>query len=217
MVSSISIVVADDHPLLRAGIVEAVSRDPRLKVIGEAATAADACQLATMFRPNLVLLDVCMPGDTFLAVRTILEACPDTKVVMLTASCSEADLLRSLQSGAKGYVLKGSGGAELIRILLAVHEGGAYVPPELTNALIIKKCDRASPCRDLTGREDVILEHVARGLTNKEIALELHVAEKTVKHHMTRIMDKLKARNRVEAAIAHTRATPASANERPPR
>lgn len=202
MARAATIIVVDDHPLLRTGIVETLRRNGELEIVGEGENAADACQLVATFRPDLALLDLAMPGDTLAAVRTIGSLSTETKVVILTASGSEEHLLHSLQSGAKGYVLKGTGGGELIRILIAIKDGGAYVPPALaTAALVSRKSDHAAEAERLTRREDVILEHVARGLTNKEIGLKLSMAEKTVKHYMTRIMEKLHARNRVEAAM----------------
>jgi DNA-binding NarL/FixJ family response regulator len=211
MARAARVVVVDDHPLLRTGIVETLGRHPDLVVIGEGENAGDACQLVATLRPDLAILDLGMPGDTFSAVRTIVTVSPGTKVVMLTASGFEADLLSSLQSGVKGYVLKGTNGRELIRILLAVHGGGAYVPPELaTAALVGRKNGQSAQIEQLTGREDAILENVAQGMTNKEIANKLCMAEKTVKHHMTKIMEKLRARNRVEVALIARERTPAS-------
>jgi two-component system nitrate/nitrite response regulator NarL len=202
MLEPVRVIVADDHPLLRTGIVETIARHPDLAVVGEASNAADACQLAIALRPSIALMDIAMPGDTFLAVRSIIAASPETKIVMLTASSAQDDLLQSLRSGAKGYVLKGTGGAELVRVLLAINGGGAYVPPELaTAALVGSSRTRMDFVGRLTGREDTILDHVGRGMTNKEVAIKLSMAEKTVKHHMTKIMEKLRVRNRVEAAM----------------
>jgi two-component system, NarL family, nitrate/nitrite response regulator NarL len=164
-----------------------------------------------------MLLDVSMPGGGVSAVREIAAAFPVIKLVMLTVSEDEDDVTTALRAGARGYVLKGVAARELVRIMRAVASGEVYVTPSLAATLLFELSGgksgshSASPLDDLTERERQILERVAAGDSNKEIGAQLHLTEKTVKHHMTNILQKLQVRNRVEAALL------ARASERPDR
>jgi two-component system, NarL family, nitrate/nitrite response regulator NarL len=157
--------------------------------------------------PDVILLDVSMPGGGLNAVRQIANAFPVVKIVMLTVSEEEDDVTAALRAGARAYVLKGVAARELVRILRAVAAGEVYVTPALASNLLVGLTGGAgsrqtsSPLDDLTERERQILELVAGGDSNKEIAYQLHLSEKTVKHHMTNILQKLQVRNRVEAAL----------------
>jgi DNA-binding NarL/FixJ family response regulator len=164
-----------------------------------------------------MLLDVSMPGGGLDAVRQIAAAFPVVKVVMLTVSEDEDDVTAALRAGARAYVLKGVAARELVRILRAVAAGEVYVTPSLAASLLFELtsgkggAQAANPLDDLTERERQILEGVAAGDSNKEIGAKLHLTEKTVKHHMTNILQKLQVRNRVEAALL------ARSGERPQR
>ncbi len=201
------IAIVDDHPLFREGVAATLNNDAALEVIGQGGNAEQAIQLALDLLPDVLLLDISLPGGGIEATREIVRLCPYVKVIMLTASENEQHVSSALEAGARGYILKGIGAAELIRTIHAIHGGEHYVTPQLAARLlsIMKKSGSTPPVADalpdLTKREEQILDGVAEGKTNKEIARILNISEKTVKHYMTNIMHKLQVRNRVEAAL----------------
>ncbi len=208
MSSNISVVLVDDHPLFREGVAHTLHMAGDFDVVGEGATADDALRLACDLMPDLVLLDIGIPGGGLRAAESILVNCPVIKIVMFTASEEEDDVIAALRTGARAYVLKGVPARELIRILRAVCEGEGYVPPALAASLLSemtgsgrRASQPANPLDVLTEREQQILEGVAAGLSNKEIGQKLSLSEKTVKHYMTNVLQKLQVRNRVEAAL----------------
>jgi DNA-binding NarL/FixJ family response regulator len=208
MTDPIRVAVIDDHPLFREGVAHTIRSSGMLQVVAEGASAEDALRVVMDEMPDIVLLDVSMPGGGIEAARAIAKACPVVKIVMLTVSESEEHVAEALDAGALGYMLKGASGAELISTMCAVSRGESYVTPGLAARLltISRRKSQASlsdsDLTELTRREDQILDHVAQGLTNKEIARSLNISEKTVKHYMTNIMQKLQVRNRVEAVLA---------------
>jgi DNA-binding NarL/FixJ family response regulator len=198
----IRVLVADDHPMFRAGVVASLRELPDVTVLAEASDAATALQLAREWLPDVALLDITMPGSGLEAARGIAAACPATRVVMLTVSEDEDDLLAVMKAGASGYVLKGASAAELGRVLHAVAAGEVYVAPGLAWGLLREMSKpRTTPLDELTVREREVLELVAEGLSNQEIGDRLGLAEKTIKHYMTNILGKLQVRSRVEAAL----------------
>jgi len=207
MADKIRIVVIDDHPLFREGVVNTLRLGHSFDVVGEGTTALDALRMASEYLPDLLLLDINIPGGGLNILPRISADCPVTKVIMLTASEEEDAVLSALKAGARGYILKGVSARELIRILRAVYEGDAYVTPTLAASLLSEMTGDASathppnPLDQLTAREHQILQLVAAGQSNKEIGFELHLSEKTIKHYMTNILQKLQVRNRVEAAL----------------
>ncbi len=208
MNDKVKLVVADDHPLYREGVVRTLSEEPGFDVVGEGGDADEAVSLVAAHKPDLVLLDISMPGGGLSAARRIADAFPAVRIVMLTVSEQDDDVHAALRAGVLGYVLKGIGGAELIRVVRDVANGAAYVSPALAARLLKEAGDPNSRAAHpsgrldaLTGRESEILEHVADGKSNKEVARVLDLQEKTVKHYMTNILKKLQVRNRVEAAI----------------
>jgi DNA-binding NarL/FixJ family response regulator len=207
MTQAIRVAVVDDHPLFREGVTRSLSEIPRFEVVGEGSNREDAIRLAGEERPDIILIDISMPGGGLSAVQAILQRQPDQKVVMLTVSEASDDIVRALDGGARGYVLKGVGAKTLAEILIAVAAGERYVSPTLSAQLLSNLSARVSepgrsPLADLTARERQVLELVAAGLSNKRVGLKLDLHEKTVKHHMTRILAKLNVRNRTEAAMA---------------
>jgi two-component system nitrate/nitrite response regulator NarL len=207
MSAPIRVIVVDDHPLFREGVTRSLDDSGRFHVVGQGGSAAEALRLAREHAPELALLDLSMPGSGLEAVRQIAEAHRDIRVVVLTASEADDDILQALKSGAKGYVLKGVGSSALVDILSGVADGESFVSPSLA-ARILTELRSDGPVRPdqdplagLTVREQDILRLVGTGLSNKQVALQLHLQEKTVKHHMTRILSKLQVRNRTEAAI----------------
>jgi two-component system nitrate/nitrite response regulator NarL len=199
----IRIVVVDDHPLLLDGLVATLSADEELEIAATGGDAAAAVRAAREHQPDLALLDVAMPGGGIEAARQIRDASPATRVVMLTSSENEDDLLSAMEAGAQGYILKGVAGRELRAILKSVHGGEVYVAPGLAYAMIrgLTKPRPRDPIAELTTREREVLELVAAGLSNAEIGGRLGLAEKTVKHYMTAILGKLEVGSRVEAAL----------------
>lgn len=208
MNDKIHIVIADDHTLFREGLAGIISGAEDFEVVGQAGTMQEAVQLARDLLPDIILLDIDMPGGGLEAARVIAEECPVTRIVILTSSEEDDHLIRALKIGARAYILKGVAARELLRILRAVSAGESYVPPMLAASLLLEMREAnsqqkqsTSPLDELTSREREILEGLAAGLSNKEIGEKLFLSEKTVKHYMTNILQKLQVRNRVEAAL----------------
>jgi two-component system, NarL family, nitrate/nitrite response regulator NarL len=205
---AIRVVVADDHPLFRQGVITSLTSTGDIEVVGQAADADGAVRVVREQVPDLALIDVTMPGGGLEAARKIATACPATRIVMLTVSEDEDDLLAAMKAGAAGYVLKGVASQELLTIVRAVSRGEVYVAPTLAFALLreMNKSRQADPLAELSARERQVLELVGTGLSNHEIGQKLGLAEKTVKHYMTNILTKLQVRSRVEAALLAHRA-----------
>jgi two-component system nitrate/nitrite response regulator NarL len=207
MHNRIRVAVIDDHPLFRGGVAHTLQSAADMEVVGEGATAQDAVRMGTSHMPDIMLLDVSMPGGGIEAAREIRRNNAAVKTVMLTVSENEHDVAAAMQIGVNGYVLKGSSGPELLQILRAVQNGESYITP----ALGVRLLTRSKPTvvdvykqpdvAELTHRENQVLQLLSQGLKNKEIAHGLKLTEKTVKHYMTVLMQKLKARNRVEAVL----------------
>ena len=211
MTEPIRIVIADDHPLFREGVFHSLASETDLGVVGQAATGEEALRLAIDLVPDVVLLDIDMPGWGGLAtVEKLSQACPATKVVMLTVFDDEDRLLAAFKAGARGYVLKGLPARDLAHIVRLVAAGEVYVSPTLAASMLRELTAKRpqSPLSELSEREREILSFVAEGLTNREIGERVHLAEKTIKHHMTNILGKLHVRSRVEAALLATRQRP---------
>jgi two-component system, NarL family, nitrate/nitrite response regulator NarL len=209
MTAKIRIAVVDDHPLLREGVVGTL-RAAALDVVGVGASAADATRIAGEQAPDVMLLDISMPGGGVEAARAIAKAHPGVRTIMLTVSEREDDVMAAMEAGARAYILKGVGGPELLATIRAVGRGETYIAPQVA-ARVLSKMQRrvgggASKAKavesELSLREEQIMNQVAKGLTNKEIALKFSLSEKTVKHYMTSVMQKLQVRNRVQAVLA---------------
>lgn len=208
MSDKIHVIIADDHTLFREGLAGIISAAEDFEVVGQAGTMKEAVQLTRDLLPDIILLDIDMPGGGLEAARIVAEECPVTRIVILTSSEEDDHLIRALKIGARAYILKGVAARELIRILRAVWAGESYVPPMLAASLLLEMREAHSqqkqvtnPLDELTPREREILEGLAAGLSNKEIGEKLFLSEKTVKHYMTNILQKLQVRNRVEAAL----------------
>jgi RNA polymerase sigma factor (sigma-70 family) len=208
MSDKIHVVIADDHTLFREGLAGIIAGAEDFEVVGQAGTMEEAVRLARDLLPDIILLDIDMPGGGLEAARIVAEECPVTRIIILTSSEEDDHLIGALKIGARAYILKGVAARELIRILLAVWAGESYVPPMLAASLLLEMREAhsqqkqvASPLDELTAREREILESLAAGLSNKEIGEKLFLSEKTVKHYMTNILQKLQVRNRVEAAL----------------
>lgn len=206
----IEVLVVDDHPMFRSGVVQSLRLDPGINVVGEGASGDEAVEMAAALGPDLVLLDISMPGGGIEAAARIANLPNAPKVVMLTVSEQDDDVMRALDTGALGYVLKGVSAKELINVVHSVASGESFVSPNLT--LRILNCARRKSTPSiislLSDQEARIAALVGKGLSNREIASELDVKEKTVKFHMTNIMTKLNVRNRVETALLVKSAAP---------
>ncbi|MBP1842093.1 DNA-binding NarL/FixJ family response regulator [Rhizobium petrolearium] len=220
--TAVKIAVVDDHPLFREGVTRSFSEIEDFEIVGEGGSRDDAIRIAREFCPDVMLIDISMPGSGLETIADALEHCPTLKIVMLTVSEASDDITKALKLGAKGYVLKGIGSRGLAEVVRTIAAGGSYVSPALSAQLIAglsasaEAVEQPDPMAELTEREQEVLNLVASGLSNKRVARELDLHEKTVKHHMTRIFSKLKVSNRTEAALALRDATvQRSTTERP--
>lgn len=203
MPEALRILVADDHPLLRDGVVHSLQVEGAWRVVAQAECCEQALALALQAQPDVALIDLSMPGSGGIEViRQIAAGCPHTRIVVLTASSDADELLAALKAGAHGYVLKGVSAFELRDAVRRVADGESYVPPALAGHLLLELTRaRTGPLDLLTGREAEVLGQLAQGRTNREIGERLHLAEKTVKHHVTQVLAKLHVRSRTEAAL----------------
>jgi len=205
MSERISIVVVDDHPLFREGVVMSLLESGYFDVVAQAGSKDQAIAMAEKHMPNLMLVDVSMPGGGIETAGELASRCPAIKVIMLTVSEQEHDVQAALRALARGYVLKGVDSGELVQILRDIYNGDSYISPNLAvNLLMRSEVDKKKPSQedfDLSDRERQILEKLSKGLSNREIADDICLSEKTVKHYMTNIMTKLHVSNRVQAAI----------------
>ncbi|KAA6186307.1 two-component system response regulator NarL [Thiohalocapsa marina] len=201
------ILIIDDHPLFRKGVADLIGMEPALQLVGEAADGELGLRLARTLQPDLILLDLNMKGMDGLAVLRRLRGDDelDARIVMLTVSDTEADVLAALRAGADGYLLKDTEPEEMLELLRGAMRGRLVISPQLTELLARALREGATPPppdqADLTPREQEILALLARGLSNKLIARELDLAVGTVKVHVKHILKKLGVRSRVEAAV----------------
>ena len=197
--------IVDDHPLFREGVAKLLARTPGVEIVADGSTAVDAVNIARQFAPDVLLLDLKLPDDGAAAASTIAREHPSVRIVILTASDSDSDVAAMLRLGVHGYLLKGCTGQEIVRAVQRVYAGEFYVTPSLATRLLTEITMPAEKAGDgseeLSNREEIILAQVSKGLTNKEIARALNLREKTVKHYMTNIMQKLGVRNRLEAVL----------------
>jgi two-component system, NarL family, nitrate/nitrite response regulator NarL len=214
--SKINMVIVDDHPIFREGVVSLLGTESDIEIVGQGDSATDAVRLVRELMPDILLLDINIPGGGLNATRLITESFPVVKIIMLTGSDGEEHVVTALKNGAKAYVLKGVATRELVKILHMVQAGEGYVTPSLAASLLSEMTSTTRnglPHYDnafdkLTEREHQILELIAVGTSNKEIGLQLHLTEKTIKHYVTNIMQKLQVHNRVQAALMAQKTQP---------
>lgn len=197
---TIRLVVADDHPVVRDGIVGMVSSDPEIAVVGEASNGAEAVALVRAFEPDVVLMDLRMPGtDGVTAIRELVRLGAPCRVVVLTTYNSDADVLPAIEAGATGYLLKDATREELLRAVHAAAVGRAELAPSVVSRLVDRV--RTPEAALLTARELEVLGLVADGATNRQAAARLHLSEGTVKTHLLNVYAKLAVGDRA-AAVA---------------
>ncbi len=203
----IRVVLADDHPIYREGLARTLSEAEGIEVVGTAGDGVQACDVVLQLAPDVVLLDVSMPGGGGIAALTrIRQMATPPHVAMLTASEADEDLMQAIRLGALGYILKGVGADELVELVRDLAAGRPHVSPGLAGRLLVAMRRRdavqqPSPLDELSRCEEDILKLVAKGKSNREVGEALELQEKTVKHYMTSILQKLQVRNRVEAAM----------------
>ena len=203
MTPPVAVLLADDHPVVRQGLRTFLELQPDLRVAGEACDGAEAVDLAAELLPDVVLLDLVMPEPAGAEViRRIRAASPATKVIVLTTFAGDAEIFPALKAGAAGYLLKDVGPAELAEAIRRVHAGEALLSPKVAARVLRELAGDPEPgAGPLTPRELDVLRLLARGLSNKAIALELVVSEKTVKTHVSSILGKLGLGDRTQAAL----------------
>jgi DNA-binding NarL/FixJ family response regulator len=194
----ISVLLVDDHPVVREGLRGMLEAEADLTVVGEASSGGEAVTMAAALGPDVVLMDLRMPGlDGVGATERIVAAHPDTKVVVLTTYESDADILRAVEAGAAGYLLKDSSRAELAGAIRAATRGETVLAPSVATRLV-RQVRNPLP-HSLSAREIEVLGLVAKGLTNGDIGRALHISEATVKTHLLRVFSKLDVSDRTAA------------------
>jgi DNA-binding NarL/FixJ family response regulator len=205
--SAVRIFIADDHAVYRWGLRTFLDSEPDMEVVGEAATGKEVVECATEVRPDIILMDIQMPGINGIeATRRIIEANQEIGVVILTMYEDDDSVFSAMRAGARGYVLKGAHPSEILKVLRAVARGEAYFGPEIARRIVdfFSAPKVASPKEafpELTSREREILDLIAQGRTNAEIAARLFVSPNTVRNHISHIFAKLQVADRAEAIV----------------
>ncbi|MFL5991395.1 MAG: response regulator [Rubrobacteraceae bacterium] len=206
MDARIRILVADDHPMLREGLVAVLGTQPDFEVVGEAADGSEAVRLAETLRPDVILLDLEMPGvDGVAALEELRDAGSTSRAIVFTAYDTDQRILGALRAGARGYLLKGASRTEIFDAIRTVHAGGSLLEPGVTTRLLYQLRANSELREPLTPRELEVLVLISEGLHNSEIAGRLFVTERTVKFHVSSILAKLGADNRTEAVAVAAR------------
>lgn len=208
------ILIVDDHQVVRMGLRTLLEHQGGLRVVGEAGTAAEAIEKAKELKPDIVLMDVRLPDESGIeACRQIRSANPGIRVLMLTSYSSDEAIFAAIMAGASGYLLKRLEAEQLYTAVTAVGRGETLLDPTLSESVVtrVKDICEGEPSRgvdSLTEREKEILQLIAEGLTNKEIAANIHLSEKTVRNHITAIFMKLGVSHRTQAAICYLNRNP---------
>jgi DNA-binding NarL/FixJ family response regulator len=205
MAQAIRILVADDHAVVRAGLATIMEAESDIRIVGEAITGPQAIDRAIELNPDIVLMDIFMPGCSGLeAMVEIKEHLPDVRIVILTISEREEDVLQALRLGAQGYLVKSVSSSEIVKALRRTAAGEAILSPELVSVLVAELRQKPDQVK-LSAREAEVLGLLEEGLTDAEIASRLFIGDSTVRTYLRRLLDKLHLKNRVEAAAYSAR------------
>jgi DNA-binding NarL/FixJ family response regulator len=198
--NTIRVLLADDHPVVREGLRGMLAAEPDIEVIAEAGSGREAAALALASKPDVILMDLRMPkGDGVEAISQLQAAGSDARIIVLTTYDTDADILRAVEAGAAGYLLKDTPRADLVQAIRAAARGETVLAPLVAGRLVTRVRGHAAHIEALSARETEVLALVARGLTNVQIGRELFVSEATVKTHLTRACAKLGVTGRTAA------------------
>lgn len=210
MSQGIRLLVVDDHPVVRKGLIAMLETESSIELVGEASSGAEAVEKALALRPQVVLMDLVMPGmDGIEATRLIKQQAPEVNVLVLTSFSTSDKVLPSLSAGAIGYLLKDSSSIDLVRAIQQVAQGEAWLHPSVTRQVLrqISGADEPEgPTEKLTDRELEVLRYMARGYSNQEIARLMVLSNATIHSHVSRVLNKLNASSRTQAVIYGLRA-----------
>ena len=202
----IRVAIVDDHPIVHDGVAAALNRTPDVRLVDAAESVEAAIAALPKSNPDVILLDVRLHGaDGLSSIATLLAARPAARIIVFSAYDLDEYVFGAMRSGAKGYVLKGTAGTELVAAIRRVHAGDSYVSPTLSARLVEQLQPRTRGSRTLTARELMVLRLVASGLSNRDIAAALSITERTVKFHVTAILNRLGADNRTQAVALAVR------------
>lgn len=204
----ITLLLVDDHPVVRDGLRRIQELEPRIEIVGEAGTAHAAAAAARRFSPDVILMDVRLPdGDGISACREIKAFLPETHVLFLTSYADNQFVLATMEAGADGYLLKESGAQRIVDAIHSILKGGTVFDPVVTPEAIkdSRRGPAANPLEGLTAQERRILAEVAKGKTDKEVAMALNLTAKTARNYLDRIFTKLNVHTRTEAALLYAR------------
>ena len=203
MTEPIKLLIADDHPVVREGLISMISREPDFKVVAEASNGLEAVNKAAQFKPDVILMDLRMPElDGVEAIRQIAEADPDAKFIILTTFSDDEYIFKGIEVGARAYLLKDAPREELFKAIRAVYQGESLIQPVVASKVLSRFAEMSRQSQSpevLTERELEVLTLIAKGSANKEIAAELHISNSTVKTHIASIFQKLGTNDRTEA------------------
>jgi DNA-binding NarL/FixJ family response regulator len=206
MSEAIRIAVIDDHPIFLEGVDRVLSSVQEVELVATGTSAADACRIAAELKPDLMLMDISMPGGGIEAVRAIATSHPSVKVIMLTASSDNEHIAAAIEGGAHGYLVKGMLTTELLHAIKVVQAGEPYITPDVSARFIVQKFRQKSPVSEavrpqvkLNNRDQEILDLVMEGMTNQQIAKHLNLAQTTVRNRLSHIFEKLQVHSRTQA------------------
>jgi DNA-binding NarL/FixJ family response regulator len=193
----VKILIVDDHPIMRVGIAALISSSKEMECVGQAGTGEEAIQQHAALKPDVTLMDLRLPGISGVeTIRRIRQRAPDARIIVLTTYEGDEDIHQAMEAGASGYLVKGLPQEMLVSAVRRVHAGGRYLPPPMSQALAAR-----TPDSNLSTRERQVLALVAKGNSNKEIAVQLGITEATVKCHVSVILMRLSASDRTQAVV----------------
>jgi len=209
MAQTVRILIADDHPIVREGLATVLSQEDDIKVVGQASNGSEAVSKAKELHPDIILMDLQMPEmDGVEAMQRIKEEAPDIGIIILTTYDTDDYIFRGIEAGARAYLLKDSPPEEVLKAIRAVHKGESIIQPRVASRLLdrFSQLSRApAPEEGLSQREIEVLQLIAKGAANKEIASQLFIGESTVKTHIIHIFNKLEVKDRTEAVTEAVR------------